>query len=228
VTGGIASVVVRLDRVHRRFGRGTGAVDALVGVSLAVAAGELVAITGPSGCGKSTLLNLVGGVDRPDGGSIRVAGIDVHRASEAELVELRRRHVGVVFQAFHLVPHLTVAENVALPLDLAGRRDPGRVAALLERVGLAKRSRHYPGELSGGEQQRTAVARALVHAPCVVLADEPTGNLDSGHGAEVMRLLDELRREQRAALLLVTHDETLATVADRVVRMRDGRIEAIL
>ena len=199
-------------------------VTALAGIDFEIRPGEAVALTGPSGCGKSTLLNLVAGVDRPDEGEVRVAGLDLGRAKEHELVDLRRRVVGIVFQAFHLVPHLTVAENVALPLALAGRRDDERVARLLERTGLVKRAGHYPGELSGGEQQRTAVARALVHRPALVLADEPTGNLDSAAGAAVLELLDELRRESGSALLLVTHDPAVAARADRIVRLKDGRV----
>ena len=217
-----------LEGVSKSYRRGDESVAALVDVSFTVSAGELVALVGPSGCGKSTTLNLVSGVDRADAGRVAVCGLDLGTASEAELVTLRRRTVGIVFQAFHLVPHLSVEENVALPLALDGRRDPGRVAELLERIGLTHRRRHFPGELSGGEQQRTAVARALVHRPRVLLADEPTGNLDSASGAEVLRRLDELRREERAALLLVTHDDNVATLADRVVRLRDGRVEAIL
>jgi putative ABC transport system ATP-binding protein len=153
-----------------------------------------------------------------------VCGIDVGAASEEELVNLRRRRIGMVFQAFHLVPHLTVEENIALPLALDHRRDPERVTALIERVGLAHRRRHYPSELSGGEQQRTAVARALVHRPRVLVADEPTGNLDSRTGAGVVELLDELRRDERAALLLATHDAKVAAVADRVLELADGRV----
>jgi len=219
-----ATPVVALSRAGKSYRRGDETVVALADATLAVAAGEMVALVGPSGCGKSTTLNLAAGVDRPDSGTVTVCGVDLGAASERALVELRRRAIGVVFQAFHLMPHLSVAENVALPLALAGARDDARVAALLERVGLTHRRGHYPGELSGGEQQRTAVARALVHRPRLLLADEPTGNLDSASGAEVMRLLDELRRGEGAALLLATHDERLAAAADRVARMADGRI----
>jgi len=199
-------------------------VVALASVDLEVQPGEFVALVGPSGCGKSTLLNLLSGVDRADEGEVRVAGLELRDAGDAQLVDLRRRVVGIVFQSFHLVPHLTVAENVALPLALAGRSDPARVRALLEAVGLGQRASHYPGELSGGEQQRTAVARAVVHKPAIVLADEPTGNLDSAAGAAVLQLLDQLRRESGSALLLVTHDAALAARADRVVRLKDGRV----
>ncbi len=219
---------IELADVCRRYQRGGEVVTALAGVSFTVAAGELVALVGPSGCGKSTTLNLISGVDRADSGRVRVCGTELGRASEADLVHLRRHCVGVVFQSFHLMPHLTVEENVALPLALAGSGDPARVAALIGRVGLTHRRRHFPAELSGGEQQRTAVARALIHRPPVLLADEPTGNLDSHTGAEVLRLLDELRREHGTATVLVTHDERLAAVSDRVIRLHDGRVEAIL
>jgi putative ABC transport system ATP-binding protein len=216
--------VVTLDRVSRSYQRGDERVHALTEVSFALDGGEMVALVGPSGCGKTTALNLVAAVDRPDSGSVGVAGIDVGSASEADLVRLRRRAIGMVFQAFHLVPHLTVEENVALPLALDGRRDPERVTELLTRVGLGHRRRHYPSELSGGEQQRTAVARALVHRPQVVVADEPTGNLDSRTGSAVVELLAELRREQGAALLLATHDQRVASAADRVLELADGRM----
>jgi ABC-type lipoprotein export system ATPase subunit len=216
--------VVALEGVCKRYRTGGAVVTALDGVSLRLAAGEMVALVGPSGCGKSTTLNLVSGVDTPDEGEVRVCGVDLRRADEGVLTLLRRRQVGIVFQAFHLVPHLTVEENVALPLALDGRRDGARVAELLERVGLAHRRRHFPGELSGGEQQRVAVARALVHRPRVVVADEPTGNLDSAAGAAVLALLDELRRAEGAALLLATHDGRLAAAAGRVLAMRDGRL----
>ena len=217
------STVVELDQVGRTFRRGDEEVKALADLSLRLEPGEMVALVGPSGCGKSTALNLVGAVDRPDAGRVVVCGLDVGSASEAQLVALRRRSIGMVFQAFHLVPHLTVEENIALPLALDRRRDAVRVDALLRRVGLEHRRRHFPSELSGGEQQRTAVARALVHRPQVVVADEPTGNLDSRTGEAVMELLAELRREEGAALLLATHDGAVASLADRLVELADGR-----
>ena len=214
--------IVKLDRVSRSYRRGKEEVQALREFSLQLEAGEMVALVGASGCGKSTALNLVAAVDRPDHGTVRVCDVDIGTASEQELVNLRRRRIGMVFQAFHLVPHLTVEENIALPLALDRRRDRTRVRDLIDRVGLGDRRRHYPSELSGGEQQRTAVARALVHRPQVVVADEPTGNLDSHSGAAVVALLDELRREERAALLLATHDREVAEVADRVCALSDG------
>lgn len=217
--------VVRLHSVHRRYQRGESAVPAVQDVSLELRAGEMVALIGPSGCGKSTTLNIISGVDRADEGEVDVAGHDLVRAEESELVELRRSVIGVVFQAFHLLPNLTVRENVGLPLSLAGRRDDARVQQLIERVGLGHRGDHYPSELSGGEQQRTAVARALVHRPRILIADEPTGNLDSRTGKAILDLLDELRREENTVLLLATHDDEVARRADRVVAMRDGRIE---
>ncbi len=221
-----AETVVRMRDARRVYRRGDEEVVALDGVSLEVVAGEMVALVGPSGCGKSTTLNLMTAVDRPDGGSVEVCGVELSSASEKAMLGLRRRCIGTVFQAFHLIPHLTVEENVALPLALDGRHDPDRVGELLEGVGLGHRVRHYPSELSGGEQQRTAVARALVHRPRVVAADEPTGNLDSRTGAAVLKLLDQLRRESGSALVLATHDERLAQAADRVVHLADGRIVA--
>jgi ABC-type lipoprotein export system ATPase subunit len=220
----VMETVVRLERVSRSFRRGDEVVRALSEFSLCLGTGEMVALVGPSGCGKSTALNLVAAVDRPDSGSVRVCGVDIASARENELVTLRRRRIGMVFQAFHLVPHLTVEENIALPLALDHRRDPERVRVLIRRVDLDHRRDHYPSELSGGEQQRTAVARALVHRPRVVVADEPTGNLDSLSGAAVVELLDELRNEERTALLLATHDAQVAAAADRVCRLADGRV----
>jgi putative ABC transport system ATP-binding protein len=216
--------IVLLSRASKIYRRGSEPVRALVEVTLEIAAGEMVALCGPSGCGKSTCLNLLSGVDRADSGGVRVCGLELTSANERDLTLLRRRKIGIVFQSFHLVPHLTLEENVALPLALDGVRAPERVAALIDRVGLAQRKSHYPSELSGGEQQRTALARALVHKPALVLADEPTGSLDSQSGERVLALLDELRRSENAALLLATHDERIARAADRVVHMSDGRI----
>jgi putative ABC transport system ATP-binding protein len=220
------TAAARLVDVSKVYRRESAPVRALSDVSLAIAPHELVALVGPSGCGKSTLLNLLAGVDRPDSGGVWVGELELARAGERELVRLRRERIGIVFQAFHLVPHLTCAENVALPLELSGRKDPGRVHALLERVGLASRAAHYPAELSGGEQQRTAVARALVHRPALLIADEPTGNLDSASGTALLALLDELRREHGMALVIATHDPRVSERADRTLGMRDGRIVA--
>ena len=216
--------VVTLVDACRHYHRGEEIVRALDGVSMEVAAGESIALVGASGSGKSTLLNLVSAVDRPTAGRVEVCGVELATASENDLLGLRRRCIGLVFQAFHLVPHLTAEENVALPLALDGRSDPERVVDLLRRVGLAHRRTHFPSELSGGEQQRTALARALVHRPRLLVADEPTGNLDSRTGAAVLELLAELRREEGAALLLATHDESVAAAADRIVHLHDGRI----
>ncbi len=218
------ATVVEMVEVGRDYRRGGEVVHALVDLSLNLGVGEALALVGPSGCGKSTALNLVAAVDRPDRGSVRVCGIDIATATEVELVTLRRRSIGMVFQAFHLVPHLTVEENVTLPLALDGRRDPERVRMLIDQVGLGHRATHYPSELSGGEQQRTAVARALVHRPSVVVADEPTGNLDSRTGAAVIELLDELRCSEGATLLLATHDAKVAAAADRICELADGRL----
>jgi putative ABC transport system ATP-binding protein len=221
----LSEPVVSFENVERTYVRGDERVHALLGATFHVWPGECMAFIGPSGCGKSTLLNLVAGVDVADSGRVLVCGRDLSRAGERVLVRLRREAIGVVFQAFHLMPNLSVEENVALPLALAGRLDRERVRTLLERVGLAERARHFPSELSGGEQQRAAIARALVHRPRVLVADEPTGNLDSANGEKILALLDELRREEGAAVLLATHDRAVAARADRVLAMRDGRIE---
>lgn len=220
-------MTIRLENVTKTYQRGDEVVTALNNASFELSDGELVAMVGPSGCGKSTCLNLASGVDLPDRGSIFINQIDLTKVSEAELTRHRRYGVGVVFQAFHLLPHLTVEENVALPQSIAGRRDREWVRELVERVGLSHRAGHYPSELSGGEQQRTAVARALSLKPKFIIADEPTGNLDTHSGQKVLELLDQLRREQGATLLLATHDLQIAALADRVIRLQDGHIEAI-
>lgn len=201
----------------------------LAGVSLRIHRGERVALTGPSGSGKTTLLNLLGGVDRPKSGRIEFDGLCLNDLDGNGLAEIRRRHFGTVFQFFHLLPTLSARENVELPLQLLGvpateRRT--RVAALLERVGVAHRADAPPGELSGGEMQRIAIARALVHRPRLLLADEPTGNLDSRNGQRILELLRELSDETGTALVLVTHSREAAAICHREVRLRDGVIEA--
>jgi putative ABC transport system ATP-binding protein len=216
--------MIRLRDACRHYGEGETAVRALDQVSLRVERGEMVALVGASGSGKSTLLNILSAVDRPTSGVVNVDGVDLGAASEADLLRLRRESIGLVFQAFHLVPHLTVEENVAVPLALAGGRDPERVDALIARVGLEHRRRHVPGELSGGEQQRTALARALIHRPKLLVADEPTGNLDSRTGEEVLHLLTELHREEGLTLVLATHERRLADATDRVFELADGRL----
>ena len=197
----------------------------LDGIALDVEAGEVCAITGPSGSGKSTLLGLLAGLDRPTAGSIVVAGAELTRLDEDGLARFRRETLGYVFQSFHLIPTLTAAENVAVPLEIAGL--PGALARareLLDEVGLAGRTHHYPAELSGGEQQRAAVARAVALRPKLLLADEPTGNLDSATGAQIIELLVALNRKRGSTLVFVTHDQALARHAGRIVRLRDGRI----
>jgi putative ABC transport system ATP-binding protein len=212
-----------LGKVH---GEGAAAVAALADVDLQVAHGDFVAITGPSGCGKSTLLNLLGGLDRPSSGEVRVQGEHLAGANEARRARLRRTEVGFVFQFFNLIANLTVADNVELPALLAGvpgREARRRAAELLERLGLADTAARVPGELSGGQQQRVAIARALINRPSVLLADEPTGNLDTAAAREVVAVLRE-RHGDGQTIVLVTHDMRVASAAQRVVAMRDGRI----
>ena len=211
----------------KRFGLGQASIRAVDGVSLAVAAGERLAITGASGSGKSTLLSLLAVLERPDLGEVRLDGEPISTLAEAPLAALRGRRMGIVFQSFRLLPQLSALENVRLPLDLAGLGQAAaqaQAARWLERVGLAGRAGHKPSELSGGEQQRVALARALAPEPGLLLADEPSGNLDSKNGALVGSLLFGLAREQGAALVLVTHDAALARKADRVLAMKDGRL----
>jgi ABC-type lipoprotein export system ATPase subunit len=211
--------------VSKSFQRGRELVTAVDGVDLEVAAGEFVSVVGPSGSGKSTLLHLAGGLDRPDTGSIWVDGQDIAAMSAAALARMRRQQVGFVFQFFHLIPNLTVTENVALPLVLdGGRHTDDRVAELIDRVGLGSRARHLPAELSGGEMQRAAIARALVNQPRLILADEPTGNLDSTTGADILAVLEEQVTLSGAALLMVTHDKGAASRANRTLNVVDGRL----
>jgi putative ABC transport system ATP-binding protein len=212
-------------RAVRKVYPGVEPVVALDGLDLDVGAGQFLALVGESGSGKSTLLHLIGGIDRPSSGKLRVGAREVGGMPERELVLYRRRDVGLVFQFFNLLPHLTVEENVELPRRLDGGVDASdRAAALLERVGLSARRRARPYELSGGEMQRVAIARALVTGARLLLADEPTGNLDSRNGEQVLLLLDEIRRERGVTLLLATHSAAAAARADRVATVRDGRI----
>ncbi|MEU5510357.1 ABC transporter ATP-binding protein [Streptomyces fungicidicus] len=216
-------LAVELRDVRRQYGRGTGTVHALAGIELALPRGTFTAVMGPSGSGKSTFLQCAAGLDRPTAGSVRLGGTEITGMSENELTELRRSRLGFVFQAFNLLPSLTVEQNVLLPMRLAGQRQDRRQAqAVLAQVGLADKAKRRPGELSGGQQQRVAVARALVTSPDVIFADEPTGALDTGTAAEVLGLLRNAVDAQGATVVMVTHDPAAAAWADRVLFLADG------
>lgn len=215
---------VRLRDVSKSYDDGATRHDVLKRIDLHVSPGELVALLGPSGSGKSTLLNIIAGIDAPDSGTVEVGGHDLGMLTERGRTLLRRRDIGFVFQLLNLVPTLTVLENVLLPLELTGRHDPAPAHALLDRVGLADRARAFPEELSGGEQQRIAIARALAHQPQLVLADEPTGNLDSATGAGVLDLLTALVRERGTAMVIATHSRDVIDRAHRVLALHDGVI----
>jgi putative ABC transport system ATP-binding protein len=218
-------VMISVRGLSMRFTSGGAAVDVLADISLDVPPGQFLAVAGPSGSGKSTLLGLVAGLDQPTAGRITVAGVEITRLGEDALARFRRDTIGYVFQSYHLIPTLTALENVAVPLELAGdARALDRAGALLAEVGLAGRAHHYPVQLSGGEQQRVAVARAVCRRPRLLLADEPTGNLDSATGKQIIELLVDLHRNLGSTLVLVTHDSALAAHADRIVTLRDGRI----
>jgi putative ABC transport system ATP-binding protein len=217
--------VVKATDLSRRYGEGEAAVDALQGVSLAVQPRELVAVMGPSGSGKSTLMHLLAALDKPTGGTVEIAGEDVGSLSDRDVTLLRRKHIGFVFQFFNLLPMLTAKENVLLPLSIAGEKpDQEFFDLLIRRVGLEDRLDHRPAELSGGQQQRVAIARSLVAQPTVVFADEPTGNLDSHTGAEILELLRSSTSELGQTMVMVTHDAQAASIADRVLFLADGKI----
>jgi putative ABC transport system ATP-binding protein len=217
---------IGLAGVNLSLGDGAARVHILKDIDLNIGSGEAVGLTGPSGSGKSTLLMVMAGLERPDTGSVVVAGNDLNRLDENELARFRGRNVGIVFQSFHLIPTMTALENVAVPLELAGAPDADeRAARELASVGLAERLHHYPAQLSGGEQQRVALARALAPHPAILVADEPTGNLDDATGKQVIELLFAGHKDRGTTLVLVTHDASLAARCERVVRLRSGRIE---
>jgi lipoprotein-releasing system ATP-binding protein len=221
--------LLRVQDLHKSYGSGPRAIQVLKGLELELRDGEALAVIGDSGVGKSTLLHVLGGLDRPERGRVLFEGRDVHGNSPAARARYRNRHVGFIFQLHHLLPEFTALENVEMPFRIGRRRGDYRPEALglLERLGLRDRAHHLPGELSGGEQQRVAIARALAVRPALVLADEPTGNLDPATGADVFRLLRELQRERPFALVLATHSERLALGCDRLMRLEDGRLRVL-
>ena len=216
---------LQVEQLTKVYGSGDAAVRALDGVSLTVERGEFVAVMGASGSGKSTLLHLLGGVDKPTSGRLTLDGVSLYDQKEEELTVFRRRQIGLVYQFYNLVPLLTVEENLTLPLLLDGRTaDPARVLDLLARLGLESKRRAFPAQLSGGQQQRVAIARALITHPALLLADEPTGNLDSAASESVMRMLMQLNETTGQTIVMITHDEALALQVKRILRLRDGRI----
>lgn len=217
--------LLRCENLSKIYGSGENSVKALDGVSFSVEAGEFVSIVGPSGSGKSTLLHILGGVDKPTNGTVTIAGTDLHSLSEDKLAIFRRRQIGLIYQFYNLLPVLNVEENIVLPHLLDGRKlDRERLAAVVESLGLTKRKGNLPGQLSGGQQQRVSIGRALYNHPAIVLADEPTGNLDRKNGEEIIRMLKKANREMKQTLLLITHDERIALQADRMLCIEDGRI----
>jgi len=222
-------MAVQGENLHKSYVLGATAIGALRGVDLTVQRGEFVALMGPSGCGKTTLLNLIGATDLPSRGRLRVDGVDLAGLSDDQLADLRRDRIGIVFQFYNLIPTLTARENVEIPMQFKGagaaeRRQ--RALALLERVGLKDRAEHKPSELSGGEQQRVSIARSLANQPALVLLDEPTGDLDSATGRDIIALLRDLNVREGVTLVIATHDASIAEQSSRIVRLRDGRIEA--
>lgn len=225
-SGDLATPMVDLKNVHLTLGSAAGQVNILRGIDLSIPAGQTASIVGPSGSGKTTLLMVIGGLERPSEGTISVAGTELGGLDENRLALFRRSNLGIVFQAFHLVPTMTALENVAVPLELSGRSDAfDRARESLDKVGLSHRITHYPGQLSGGEQQRVALARAFAVEPKLLLADEPTGNLDGENGRHIIDLMFDLSARSGSTLVLITHDVGLAKTCDRVIRIADGRVE---
>lgn len=217
--------ILRCEHLSKIYGSGDTSVNALDDVSFSVEAGEFVSIVGPSGSGKSTLLHILGGVDKPTKGRVMIGGTDIHALGESKLAVFRRRQIGLIYQFYNLLPVLNVDENIVLPHLLDGRKfDQERLDLVVERMGLTDRRNHLPGQLSGGQQQRVSIGRALYNHPAIILADEPTGNLDRRNGEEIVRLLKESNRSQKQTLLIITHDESIALQADRMLSLEDGCI----
>jgi putative ABC transport system ATP-binding protein len=221
----VGGVVVEARELERQYGEGATAVHALRGVSLSVARGQLVAVMGPSGSGKSTLMHILAGLDKPTSGTVTIAGTEITGLDDAQMTRLRRDHIGFVFQFFNLLPMLTAEENVLLPLSIAGEKpDRQWLEQLMTKTGLSERGHHRPSELSGGQQQRVAIARALVTKPTILFADEPTGNLDSKTGGEILDLLRDSARDYHQTIVMVTHEARAAAIADRILFLADGLI----
>ncbi len=217
--------ILRCENLSKIYGSGNTCVKALDSVSFSVEAGEFVSIVGPSGSGKSTLLHILGGVDKPTEGKVLIGGTDIHELGENKLAVFRRRQIGLIYQFYNLLPVLNVDENIVLPHLLDGRElEQKRLDMIVEQMGLTERRNNLPGQLSGGQQQRVSIGRALYNHPAIVLADEPTGNLDRKNGEEIVRLLKKSNRSQKQTLLLITHDESIALQADRMLNIEDGRI----
>ncbi len=217
--------ILRIEHLSKTYGKGETEVRALDDVSFSVQKGEFLAIIGPSGSGKSTLLHILGGVDRPTSGKVFVEDTDIYQLNETRLAIFRRRQIGLIYQFYNLIPVLNVEENITLPLLLDGHKvDKGRLTELVESLGLEKRLNHLPNQLSGGQQQRVSIGRALINNPAIVLADEPTGNLDSKNSAEIISLLKLFHKAYQQTLIVITHDENIALQADRIISIEDGRI----
>lgn len=218
--------ILEIEHLSKVYGKGENAVKALDDISFSVQKGEFVAVIGPSGSGKSTLLHILGGVDKPTSGKVYMDGADVYAQNEEQLAIFRRRQVGLIYQFYNLIPVLNVEENITLPLLLDGQKvNKAHLKELIEMLGLAGREKHLPNQLSGGQQQRVSIGRALMNAPAVVLADEPTGNLDSENSQEILRLLRQSNRKYGQTLIMITHDEDIALQADRIIAIHDGRIQ---